>query len=188
MQARTTRCARGVFFAGLLLPLLAPGVAQGQRAGQGNADEAAFLRAVGKHYGTPRSEVLVLSRWGLAAREIPVVLRLSKRAGVSPDVVVAQRRQGDSWMEIARGYSVHAGDFHVPIEGAAGFLSAAYARFNARPASEWREISLSDEEVIGLVHVRFLSRALGLPPGKVLAAMGNGRDVVKVFIRLGGGG
>jgi len=188
VQARTTRCARRLCFAGLLLRLLAPGVAQGQRAGQGAADEAAFLRAVGKHYETPRSEVLVLSRWGLEAREIPVVLRLSERAGVSPDVVVAQRRQGDSWMEIARSYSVHAGDFHVPIDGSAGFLSAAYARFNARPASEWREISLSDEEVIGLVHVRFLSRALGLPPGKVLAAMGSGRDVVKAFIRLGGGG
>ena len=86
------------------------------------------------------------------------------------------------------GYSVHAGDFHVPMEGAAGFLSAVYKRFNAREASEWREISLSDEEVVGLVNVRFLSRVLDLSPARVVKAMGDGRDFVGVFIRLSGGG
>jgi len=161
---------------------------QGQRGGERDPDETAFLRAVGKHFGTPRSEVVVLSRWGVSASEIPVVLRLSKRAGVSPDVVVARRRHGDGWMEIARGYSVHAGDFHVPIDGSTGFLKAAYERFNARSASDWREISLSDDEVVGLVNLRFLSRALGLSPGRVLRAMGDDRDFVGVFIRLGARG
>ena len=177
-----------LLLAGALLCPLAPGAVHAQRGQQGDPDEVAFLRAVGEHFGTPRSEVLVLSRWGLSTREIPVVLRLSKRAGVSPDVVVAQRRHGDAWMQIARGYSVHAGDFHVPIDGSFGFLNAVCERFNARSASEWREISLSDEEVVGLVNVRFLSRALGMSPRQVIEAMGDGRDVVEVFIRLGGGG
>ena len=177
-----------LLLAGALLCLLGPGAVHAQRGGQGDPDEAAFLRAVGEHFGTPRREVLVLSRWGLSAKEIPVVLRLSKRAGVSPDVVVARRRHGDGWMQIARGYSVHAGDFHVPIDGSFGFLDPVYERFNARSTSEWREVSLSDEEVVGLVNVRFLSRALGMSPGRVVEAMGDGRDVVGVFIRLSGGG
>lgn len=174
--------------AGIFLFLAAPDALEAQKGGAGNADEAAFLRAVGEHFGTPRSEVRVLTRWSLSAGEIPVVLRLAKRAGVSPDVVVAKRRHGESWMEIARGYSVHAGDFHVPIEGSSGFLSAAYERFGARPASEWRDISLSDAEVVGLVNVRFLSRALEVSAGRVVEALGDGTDIVGVFIRLRGGG
>ena len=188
VHMKTMRFATTLLLGGVLLCLLAPGAAQGQRGGEGDPNETAFLRAVGKHFGTPRSEVLVLSRSGVSAREIPVVLRVSKRAGVSPDVVVAQRRHGAGWMEIARGYSVHAGDFHVPIDGPAGFLRAAYERFNSRSASKWREIALSDDEVVGLVNVRFLSRAVGMAPGRVLKALGDGRDVVGVFIRLSGGG
>lgn len=179
----TTRLLLG----GALFCLSAPAAVRGQDGDGADPDETAFLRAVGKHFETPAREVLVLSRWGVSTREIPVVLRLSRRAGVSPDVVVAQRRNGDGWMKIARGYSVHAGEFHVPIDGSTGFLGAAYERFDARSASEWREISLSDEEVVGLVNVRFLSRALGMAPGRVLEEMGDGRDVVGVFIRLGGG-
>ena len=171
-----------------LLLLLATGAAEGQRGGAGESNEEAFLRAVGEHFGTPQREILVLAQWRLPAGEIPVVLCLASGAGVSPDVVVAQRRRGGNWMEIARGYSVHAGDFHVPIDGPSGFLSGAYERFDVRPASEWRDVSLSDEEVVGLVNVRFLSRSLGLTPGRVLSALGDGGDIVAVFQQLKGGG
>jgi len=181
------RFATRLLLGGALLIPLAPGTVRGQGGTGGDADEMAFLRAVGQHFGTPRSEVLVLSRGGVSASEIPVVLHLSKRAGVSPDVVVARRRRGDGWMEIAGVYSVHAGDFHVPIEGATGFLNAVYERFSARSASQWSEISLSDDEVVGLVNVRFLSRVLDLSPARVVRAMGDGRDFVGVFIRLSGG-
>ena len=174
--------------AGILLCLAAPTALEAQRGGGDEANKAAFLRAVGEHFGTPRSEVRVLTRWSLSAGEIAVVLRLAKRAGVSPDVVVARRRHGASWMEIASGYSVHAGDFHVPIDGSAGFLSAAYERFGARPASQWRDISLSDAEVVGLVNMRFLSRALDLRPEQVVEVMGDGKDIVGAFIRLRSGG
>ena len=173
--------------AAAILILLAPGEIQGQRGGAGGSDEEAFLRAVGEHFGTPRREVEVLSRWRLTAAEIPVVLRLADRAGVSPDVVVAQRRRGGSWMEIARGYSVHAGDFHVPFEGPPGFLAAAYERFGARAASQWRDVSLSDEEIVGLVNVRFLSRSLGVRPARVVQELSGSDDVVAVFRRLRGG-
>lgn len=175
-------------FAVLLLCLAAPAPLEAQRGGGGDSDEAAFLRAAGEHFDTPRSEVLVLTRWGLSATEIPVVLRLAKRAGVSPDVVVSRRRHGASWMEIAHGYSVHAGDFHVPIDGSRGFLTEVYERFSARPASQWREISLSDVEVVGLVNIRFLSRKLDVRPEQVVEAMGDGSNIVGAFIRLRRGG
>lgn len=168
--------------AAALLFVLAPGALGAQG---GKSDEAVFLRAVGEHFGTPPGEVMVLARWDLSTAEIPVVLRLATRAGVPPDVVVAQRRRGATWLEIARTYSVHAGDFHVPINGSAGFLAGVYARFEARVASEWRDVSLSDEELVGLVNVRFLSRSLGVPASSVVGELGGG-DVVAAYIRLSG--
>ena len=76
----------------------------------------------------------------------------------------------------------------MPIDGSPGFLKAAYDRFSARPASQWRDISLSDAEIVGLVNIRFLSRALELRPERVVEAMGDGNDIVAVFIRLRDGG
>ena len=170
--------------AGTLFCIALPAALEAQRGGGADTAEAEFLRAVAEHFDTPESEVRVLSRWGFSAQEIPVVLQLAKRAGVSPDVLVAQRRRGDDWMAIAEGYSVHAGDFHVPIDGSPGFLRAAYERFGALAASQWRDIALSDDEVIGLVNVRFLSRALEVRPARVIEAVGDGSDIVRGFARL----
>lgn len=178
-HARRSRAAVVLLFA------LAPGVLEAQGGDALDPGAAAFLRAVGEYFGTPANEVAVLTRWDLSADEIPVVLRLASRAGVPPDVVVAQRRRGEGWLEIARRYSVHAGDFHVPIDGSPGFLAGAYERFGARVASEWRDIALSDEEVVGLVNVRFLSRSLRVPASSVVRELGGG-DAVAAYIRLKG--
>ena len=167
--------------------LMAPAALQGQRPAGAESDEAAFLRAVGEHFGTPQQEVVVLSQWRIEAGEIPVVLFLAERAGVSPDVVISQRRRGEAWMAISRQYSVHAGDYHIRIDGPTGILADAYARFNARAAAEWNEITLSDEEVVGLVNVRFLSKHLQLSPGRVAGEIDDVAAVVEVFARLRGG-
>ncbi|MDE2655177.1 MAG: hypothetical protein F4087_08190 [Gemmatimonadetes bacterium] len=171
-----------------LFALAVPALVQGQRPGAGGPDQAEFLRAVAEHFGTPQQEVAVLAQWRLDMAEIPVVLFVADRAGVSPDVVISQRRRGEGWMAIAHGYSVHAGDFHIPIDGDAGILAGAYERFSARAASEWHEVTLSDVEVAALVNVRFLSRHLGLRPDQVVGELGGSEGMVAVFVRLKGGG
>ncbi len=165
--------------------LLVPALLQGQATSA--ADEAAFLRAAGENFGFPHSELEVIRRWGLSSGEIPVVLFLAGRAGVSPDVLVTQRSIGESWMAIAGAYALHAGDFHVQIDGPYGPLAGVYDRFNGRPASEWRDISLSDDEVVGLVNVSFLARYLRVSPGRAAQELGQGGGMVGAFRRLGGG-
>lgn len=171
-----------------VLLLLGPALLQGQAQTRGGAEEVAFLRAAGDNFGFPHRELEVLRRWSLSAGEIPVVLFLAKRAGVSPDVVVTQRSSGERWMAIATKYAIHAGDFHVPLGGPYGTLAGVYNRFNDRPASEWREISLSDDEVVGLVNVSFLARYLRVSPGRAAQELGRGGGMVGAFLRLRGGG
>ena len=186
LGARGTAPIACGLLASLLLPV--PAALHGQDPDGGGADQAAFLRAVAEHFGTPQQEVAVLAQWRLDMAEIPVVLFVADRAGVSPDVVISQRRRGEGWLVIARGYSVHAGDFHIPIDGDTGFLAAVYERFSARAASDWDEVSLSDAEVVALVNVRFLSRHLDLPPDQVVGELGGSEGVVAVFVRLRGVG
>ena len=166
---------------GLLAAARGPSAAQ-----QGDARDE-YLRAAAEHFRFSPREVSVLTRWGLSADEIPVVLFVARQAGVSPDVVVARRRQGGSWMEIATGYAIHAGNFHVPVQGAQGFLADAYERFDAVDASQWSTVRLSDDEVVGLVNVRFLARHLSISAGRVLGELAQG-DVVEGYRRLRGGG
>ena len=170
-----------------MLFLCVPALLQGQGQATGAADEVAFLHAAGESFGFPHGELEVLRRWGLSSGEIPVVLFLARRAGVSPDVLVTQRSSGDSWMAIATRYQLHAGDFHVQLDGPHGTLAGVYDRFNDRPASKWRDISLSDEEVVGLVNVSFLARYLNVSPGRAAEELGQGGGMVGAFQRLRGG-
>jgi hypothetical protein len=133
-----------------------------------------YLQAVGEYYRVPVVEVRVLASWGRPAAEIPVVLFLAGRGGVSPDAVMALRNAGRSWREIAGRWQVHAGDFHVPLDPAqdAGPLARVYEAYRTQPGTGWPSIELNDDDVVLLVHLKFLAEYLGVAPASVLAALG----------------
>ena len=130
----------------------------------------AYYRAVGQHFGVPPSEVIVLSEWRLPPEEIPVVLYIADRGGISPDAVVALRQGGTGWPVVARRYALDAGSFHVRIDGNAGSLARLYEEYAARPQAQWSSIQLSDGDVIALVNLRVLSEVLRGTPLAVLQA------------------
>ncbi len=144
-----------------------------------------YFRAVAEYFELPPSEVSILGQWRLPAEEIPVVLFVADRAGVSPEAVVALRTSGRGWGELARRYRLDAAQFHVPIpeSAAAGVLEGAYRSYRSLPATRWREITLGDEEIVGLVNLRLLSETLRRAPAAVLAAAGGG-SWVDLYVRL----
>jgi hypothetical protein len=156
-------------------------------AAQGRSDtRLAYFRAVGSYFGLPTSEIAILGDWDLPADEIPVVLFVASRAGVSPEALVALRTSGRSWSELARRYRIEAEALHVPLSAraSAGPLSNAYERFRAAPVRQWDDIELTDNEIIALVNVRVLSEALGTRPEDVLADASWGQSFVDVYGRL----
>lgn len=171
---------------GLLWAAWAPPLAA-QEAG--NPATQAYFGAVAEYFVLPRSEVDILGEWRLPAEEIPVVLWLARRGGVSPEAVVALRRSGQGWAALAERYRMGAAQFHVPLpeSAPAGPLAGAYERFRSLPAARWREIDLSDADIVGLVNLRFLSETLRRAPQDVLAERSGG-SWVDVYARLIGGG
>ena len=169
----------------VLLAASAPG-AHAQAAG-GTGTEA-YFGAVAEYFVLPRSEVAILGEWSLPAEEIPVVLFLARRGGVSPEAVVALRRSGQGWAALAERYRMGPAQFHVPLpeSAAAGSLEGVYSRFRSLPTSGWREIELTDGDIVGLVNLRLLSETLRRPPQDILAEQAQG-SWVAVYPRLIGG-
>lgn len=147
---------------------------------------AGYLRAVATHFRVSFGEVDVLSAWSLPDQETPVVLYLASRGGVSSDVVVSLRRDGLSWIELARRLGVGVGDFYLPMDAPDGSLSGAYALFERRPRDEWAGLRLSDADVVALVNLRVLSAELAVPPERILRSFDEVGDFVAVYGLLKG--
>jgi hypothetical protein len=170
--------------AALVASVMASVAVAAQQTGKQARD--AYFSAVADFFGLPATEVSILAQWQLPPDEIPVVLFIADRAGVSAEALVALRSSGKSWSELARRYHVDASHFYVPLPDAAdpGVLKRAYERFRALPVSRWGEVSLSDSDIVALVNVRVLARTLHLTPAEVLRAAPAGRSFVDVFASL----
>jgi hypothetical protein len=151
-----------------------------------NAARQDYFRAVAGYFNLPASEIAILSDWDLPADEIPVALFLARRAGVSPEALVALHESGQSWSSLAARYRVTAAAFHVPVpDGApAGGLSGIYGTFRSTPVADWSSIRASDEDIVGLVNVRLISQTLRLPAERVLARAGSTPTYVDLYAVL----
>lgn len=168
---------RALALAAILIP--------GALAGQEPQAVDAYYRAVGDHFNVSPQEVAILSEWRLDPAEVPVVLFLASRGGISPDAVVALRRGGRGWAEIAGRYGVGGDDFHVPMaSGSAGSLAGVYDRYGSTPSAAWGSITLSDDEIVGLVNVGVLSAAAGVSPARVQEARDRAGSWVAAFQSL----
>jgi hypothetical protein len=145
-----------------------------------------YLRAVAKFFSLPTSEVAILGDWQLEVDEIPVVLFVARRAGVSPEALVALRSAGQSWVKLTGQYRVKAPALYVPVRDdvPAGALEGAYQQFRGAPVSGWGDIKLTDPHIIGLVNLRVISQSLGLSAEQVLGETSNGLTYVELHAQL----
>lgn len=154
---------------GALMILAAGTTAVDAQEGRSAAQEA-YYGAVAEFFQLPRTEVGILGDWRLGGDEVPVVLFVARRAGVSPEALVALRRSGRGWAELVQRYRLDATQFHVPLpdQASAGILASAFQQYRALPAARWSEITLSDADIVALVNLRVLAQTLRLSPEAVL--------------------
>ncbi|HSG09162.1 MAG TPA: hypothetical protein VLA36_12450 [Longimicrobiales bacterium] len=139
-------------------------------AQEGATAQEAYFGAVAEFFQLPRSEVGILGDWRLDVDEIPVVLFVARRAGISTEALVALRQSGRPWTDLVVRYGLDASHFHVPLpdQAQAGVLAEAFRRYRSLPANRWSEVALSDADIVALVNVRVLAQTLGLTPEAVL--------------------
>ncbi len=147
-----------------------------------------YFGAVSEHFRVSLEEVRILGEWRLSPDEIPVVLFVASRAGVSPDAVANLRGDGQSWDAVTRRFGLGPVDFHIPFtEGVSqGLLARAYDEFGDRPRSTWNTIRLRDQEIVALVNIHFLSVQMRVSPERILEAVERTKTFVGAHRDLGG--
>jgi len=169
-----------------VIPLLALALAASPIEAQDAGARQAYFRAVAGYFHLPPAEIAILGDWEIPPDDIPVVLFIAARAGVSPEALVALRGSGASWADLTRRYQINASQLHVPFSRppSSGTLAAAYEQYGDRPVGQWGQISLGDEEIVALVNVRVLSTVLGMRPETVLERRATARSFVDLYARM----
>lgn len=173
-----------VLFSALVSGLGWPLPAEGQDPDPGHRE--AYFSALAEHFEIPLVEVAILGDWDLHPDEVPVVLYLSSRAGVSADALVGLRRRGLPWRDVASrfGLGVRAFQLALPDDEDRGLLERACREFQEKAPREWDQIVLEDTEIIALVNLRVLSEFAGVPPLQVLRAREEAGSFLSAFAGL----
>lgn len=155
-------------------------------AQQHSGAERAYFRAVARYFEVSEGEISILSNWDLSPDEIPVLLFVARRAGVSAEALIALRESGRSWTELSARYQIGAPALHVPLQDptSAGGLSALYVTFRDTPVDRWGEISPSSQEIVALVNVRVLAQSLGLSPDDIMRRTADTTSFVELYSQL----
>ena len=143
-----------------------------------------FYLAVGDYYGVPqRDMMLVRERYRLRDEELPVAFFLAARARINASVVLDLRVGGMSWLDIAFRYGLTPEIFYVPVtvERIGPPYGNAYGYFKKYRANrEWKRVVLSDQEVVDLVNLRFVSAYHRIPPETVMEMRGRGQNFITI--------
>jgi hypothetical protein len=149
-------------------------------------DVRLYMHAVAREHGVPGRELEVLGAWVDHPVELPVLLFIANKAGVTPDVLGSLRDSGQSWQRIALRFGLGPSAFRVPIAVPVvdGVLARPVREFS-RPVGEWHRIAMTDLEIIALVNLRTLSSQLGTTPEELIPEIdGISPDFIGAYARV----
>jgi hypothetical protein len=145
-----------------------------------------FHVAVANYYHVPEREVLVIRERRISDDELPVVLFVAQRAHVAPARVIALRHAGRSWWDISVHFGLGPEVYYVPVTVVSGPpYGKAYGHYRKKSRNQWHTIVLSDDDIVNLVELRFISEYYGIAPERVIEARGRHRDFVTVHSEIG---
>ena len=140
-----------------------------------------FHLAVGEHYQVPEKELVVVREAKVSDEELPVVFYLAGRAGVSTQAIIKLRLDGKSWMDISAHCGLGPEIYYVSLKTDPGPpYGNAYGHFKNRNRNEWRNIKLTDDDIVNFVNLKFLSEHYGYSPDEIVKMRAKGQDFISV--------
>ncbi|HRD01555.1 MAG TPA: hypothetical protein PLP57_02790 [Candidatus Saccharicenans sp.] len=191
MNRRSKRVARWLFFIIFLLTLeLLPGPArlsaQNVNLGMSFADGKllGFYFSISKYFNVPSEKVIdIRNRYRLADDDLPVVFFIARQARVEPAVIIDLRLKGMSWWDISVQFGLNPEIFFVPVRVTRvgppyGKAYGYYRRYHGQ--KNWGKVILSDDDIINLVNLKFISEAHQAEPERVMKLRTKGQRFVDI--------
>jgi len=122
------------------------------------SDPEPFYAAVGRHFQVAPAEVHRLADGGLPPEEVVVVYYLAQHSLRQPAQIVADRRAGKSWRDIAVASGLEPESFDHPHARPRAPFVNVYALYHRQPRDRWSwdRLPLRDADVVSLVNRHFL--------------------------------
>jgi len=146
-------------------------------------DIGKFYNAVGDYFGLKEDQIGVFAQRGLSQEELPVALMIAEKAGVSPTQVINMRLSGKSWDQIRRQFGLSPEIFYAPVtkEVSGPPYGNAYGYYKNKDKKDWdKEVTLTDEEVVNLTNLKFVSEYYGCQPEEVIQMRQGGQNFVVI--------
>jgi hypothetical protein len=185
MQIRTQVYCFVVFMVTLLTASLVHSQAAGDEAPEPaatTADLGDFYAAVGEQFGVSATEVERLANeGGLPPAQVLVVHFLAQQSMRHATDVLAERKSGKGWRQIAMASQLRPDLFYQPLPREDRKLfSNVYALFEQQPRSRWswETLPLGDREIEQLVGLRFVADVAGEDTPRANGLHGEGADLV----------
>jgi hypothetical protein len=141
-----------------------------------------FYIAVGDYNNVQQRDVVSVRRQGIPDEELPVVFYLAAQAHVPYREIVQLRMQKLGWMQIAMRYKLDPSIFYVPVKGQVrgAVYGKTYGYYQGRPHRKWKQIKLSDADVVNFVNLKFVSEHYKYDPAEVIKMREGGKSFVAI--------
>ncbi|HJT25345.1 MAG TPA: hypothetical protein VJ873_12270, partial [bacterium] len=140
-----------------------------------------FYLSVGSYFNVPTQQVTVIRDRDIPDEQVPVVLFIAQRAHVDPQEVIELREEGFSWMEVALRFGIGPDAFYVNVNNPAHTpFGHAYGYYRHYDRKKWRHIRFSDDDIVNLVNLRFVSEYSHHTPDEVVRLRGQGRTFIDI--------
>lgn len=144
-----------------------------------------FAVAVGDYFGISKAKILETAGQ-VTAEELSVVCYVAERSKMKVSDVVNLRKNSEDWAQVIAECGLTSADMFV--WGIGGASSKTYSpiveRYKSRASKTWNEISLSDNEIVDLVNLRFVLGHFGTTPQDVMSARDATSDWKKVYANV----
>ncbi|MFZ5980160.1 MAG: hypothetical protein ACOYVF_05965 [Candidatus Zixiibacteriota bacterium] len=140
-----------------------------------------FYLAIGEHYQALDKEIVAAKKSNIPNEDMPVIFFLARRANTTPEVIIKLRLDGKSWMDITGQFGLTAEIFYVPLKEVSGPpYGNAYGHFKHRNRKEWKEIRLTDPDIVNFVNLKFISEHYGCTPDEVVKMREKGSSFISI--------
>jgi hypothetical protein len=123
------------------------------------ADASLFYSAVSQHFQVGPQQVRALVDGGLPPEDVVVLYYIAQHSLRQPGQLLADRRAGRSWRDIAIAAGLQPESFYYPIANSRGPFVNVYALYHQVPRDRWSwdQLRLTDTDIGNLVNLRFLA-------------------------------